>query len=48
MQFQAFSHLKDKKPNLAAKAYEAGTTMLQQGHAEARRLIAGVRPPRPR
>ena len=45
MQFQAFEHLKDKKPQEAARAYDAGLTMLQQGHYEARRLIAGVRPP---
>ena len=45
MQFQAFDHLKDKKPKQAAKAYDAGLTMLQQGHFETRRLIAGVRPP---
>jgi PAS domain S-box-containing protein len=45
MQFQTFEHLKDKKPRSAAKAYEAAMTMLQQGHFEARRLIAGVRPP---
>jgi len=45
MQLQAFDHLKDKKPNEAANAYHAGLTMLQQGHYEARRLIAGVRPP---
>jgi signal transduction histidine kinase len=45
MQFQTFDHLKDKKPNMTAKAYDAGMTMLQQGHFEARRLIAGVRPP---
>ena len=45
MQFQAFQHLKDRNPKEAAKAYEAGVTMLQQGHFEARRLIAGVRPP---
>ena len=45
MQFQTYAHLKDKKPKLAAKAYDAGMTMLQQGHFEARRLIAGVRPP---
>jgi PAS domain S-box-containing protein len=45
MQFQTFHHLKETKPNEAAKAYEAGMTMLQQGHFEARRLIAGVRPP---
>jgi PAS domain S-box-containing protein len=45
MQFQTFSHLKDRQPQPAAKAYDAGMTMLQQGHFEARRLIAGVRPP---
>ena len=45
MQFQAFDHLKEKNPKEAANAYHAGLTMLQQGHFEARRLIAGVRPP---
>jgi PAS domain S-box-containing protein len=45
MQFQTFAHLKETKPQLAAKAYDAGMTMLQQGHFEARRLISGVRPP---
>ena len=45
MQLQAFDHLKDKTPKDAAKAYDAAVTMLQQGHYEARRLIAGVRPP---
>lgn len=45
MQIQAFAHLKDKNPKEAAKALDAGLTMLQQGHFEARRLIAGVRPP---
>ena len=45
MQFQTFGHMKDKNPKEAAKAYDAGLTMLQQGHFEARRLIAGVRPP---
>ena len=45
MQLQAFSHLKDKNPKDAAKAFDAGLTMLQQGHFEARRLIARVRPP---
>jgi PAS domain S-box-containing protein len=44
MQFQTFDHLKDKKPKLATKAYDGGMTMLQQGHHDARRLIAGVRP----
>jgi PAS domain S-box-containing protein len=45
MQFQTYSHQKKINPKLAAKAYDAGTTMLQQGHFEARRLITGVRPP---
>jgi PAS domain S-box-containing protein len=45
MQFQAYDHLKDTQPKQAANAYAAGLTMLQQGHFEARRLIAGVRPP---
>ncbi len=45
MQLQAFDHLKDKNANDAANAFEAAMTMLQQGHFEARRLIAGVRPP---
>jgi signal transduction histidine kinase len=45
MQIQAFAHLKDKKPKEAAKALDAAMTMLQQAHFEARRLIAGVRPP---
>jgi PAS domain S-box-containing protein len=45
MQIQAFAHLKDRNPKEAAKAYDAGLTMLQQGHCETRRLIAGVRPP---
>jgi PAS domain S-box-containing protein len=45
MQFQTYSHQKEERPALAAKAFDAGFTMLQQGHVEARRLIAGVRPP---
>ena len=45
MQFQTFHHLKESKPKLAVKAFDAGMTMLQQSHYEARRLIAGVRPP---
>jgi two-component system sensor histidine kinase UhpB len=45
MQFDTFSHLKEKQPGLALKAYDAGMTMLRQGHFEARRLISGVRPP---
>jgi two-component system, NarL family, sensor histidine kinase UhpB len=45
MQFQTYSHQKESNPKLATKTYEAGMTMLQQGHFESRRLIAGVRPP---
>lgn len=45
MQFEVFDHLKKLKPRLAAKAYHAAMRMLRQGHFEARRLIAGVRPP---
>ncbi len=45
MQLQTFARLKQSKPKEAARAYEAGLTILRQGHAEARRLIGGVRPP---
>jgi PAS domain S-box-containing protein len=45
MQFDTFEHLKEMKPRDAVRAFEAGMTMLRQGHFEARRLIAGVRPP---
>jgi PAS domain S-box-containing protein len=45
MQFQAFSYLKDLKPADAARAFDAGVTMLEQSHFEVRRLISGVRPP---
>jgi PAS domain S-box-containing protein len=45
MQFQIFDHLKDKNRKEASKAYDAGSTMLRQSLFEARRLIAGVRPP---
>jgi PAS domain S-box-containing protein len=45
MQFETCSYLRDAKPDDAARAYEAGLTMLRQGHLEARRLISGVRSP---
>jgi PAS domain S-box-containing protein len=45
MQFQTYSCQKETNPKLAAKAYDAGMTMLQQGYVESRRLISGVRPP---
>ncbi len=44
MQLQAYEHLKDTDPDGAAKALDAGMTMLRRGHFEARRLISGVRP----
>jgi PAS domain S-box-containing protein len=45
MQFETYVYQKDKQPRLAAEAFDAGMTMLRQGHFEARRLISGVRPP---
>jgi signal transduction histidine kinase len=45
MQFEVFAHLKDTQAEQAADAFRAGVVMLRQGHFEARRLIAGVRPP---
>jgi PAS domain S-box-containing protein len=45
MQFETFAHQKEREPRLASDAFEAGMTMLRQGHFEARRLISGVRPP---
>ena len=45
MQFDTFSHLRDKTPKEANKTYDVGMSMLRQSHAEARRLISGVRPP---
>ncbi len=45
MQFDVYRHLKETRPKDAAKAYDAGVTMLRQGHFEARRLISGLRPP---
>ena len=45
MQFEVFAHLKGSRAAEAEDAFAAGMTMLRQGHFEARRLIAGVRPP---
>ncbi len=45
MQFQIYAHTRQANPQDAAKAFDAGMTMLQQSHIEARRLISGVRPP---
>lgn len=45
MQFQTYAFSKAAQPDQAVKAFEAGMTMLQHGHNEARRLISGLRPP---
>lgn len=45
MQFDVYKHSLEKTPNEAEKAYDIAASLLQQGHFEARRLIAGVRPP---
>jgi PAS domain S-box-containing protein len=45
MQFHVYEQFKDTKPDEAKQAYEGGMMLLRQGHAEARRLISGVRPP---
>ncbi len=45
MQFQIYAHARQANPKDAAKAFDSAMTMLQQSHAEARRLISGVRPP---
>jgi PAS domain S-box-containing protein len=44
MQFEVYNHLKETRPKEAARAYNAGITLLRQGHLDARRLISGVRP----
>lgn len=45
MQLQTYEHLRGQSLEDAKTAYDAGTQMLRQAHAEARRLISGVRPP---
>ena len=45
MQFDVYDRDKTARPAAAANAFRAGMTMLRQGHAEARRLVSGVRPP---
>jgi PAS domain S-box-containing protein len=45
MQLQMSDHLRDETPEEAAKAFAAGTSMVRESLAEARRLISGVRPP---
>jgi PAS domain S-box-containing protein len=45
MQFQAYICQEKASSEDAFMAFNAGMKLLQQGHIEARRLIAGVRPP---
>ncbi len=45
MQFECHDHLKQQNPSEAATAFATGLMLLRQSHAEARRLIGGVRPP---
>jgi signal transduction histidine kinase len=45
MQYQAYEHLSEEQPEKAKMAFAMGDEMLQMAHAEARRLISGVRPP---
>ncbi|HYW80226.1 MAG TPA: PAS domain S-box protein, partial [Thermoguttaceae bacterium] len=45
MQFQAFDNLKISDECQAKTAYDTGIELVKRAHAEARRLISGVRPP---
>jgi PAS domain S-box-containing protein len=45
MQFEAYLHLLPEKPREAKKAFGKAMELIHQAHFEARRLIAGVRPP---
>lgn len=45
MQFESYHARKESDTAGALAAFQAGMSMLRQSHAEARRLIAGVRPP---
>ncbi len=45
MQFQSFESLRVQQPQAAAGSYERGIELLRDSLNEARRLIAGVRPP---
>lgn len=45
MQFDVYCHLMELNPKDAIQVYEGAMTLLRQSHFEARRLIAGVRPP---
>jgi signal transduction histidine kinase len=43
--FECYDYLIKQNPSEAAKAYATGLTLVREAHAEARRLISGVRPP---
>jgi len=45
LQFQSFEFQRDRNPERAHEAFEAGLAALRQAHFEARRLIGRVRPP---
>jgi signal transduction histidine kinase len=45
MHFECHDRLRGQNPGEAAKAFTTGLMLLRQSHAEARRLISGVRPP---
>jgi PAS domain S-box-containing protein len=45
MQFEAYRHRLKRNPATAEQVFEVALSLLRQGHFEARRLIAGVRPP---
>ena len=45
MQLENCGHLLQEHPDKAHAAFDAGMQMVRKAHAEARRLISGVRPP---
>jgi signal transduction histidine kinase len=45
MQFEAFGHLQSGNPQQASDCFSAGLHLLKESVSEARRLIAGLRPP---
>ncbi|NLF72714.1 MAG: PAS domain S-box protein [Candidatus Anammoximicrobium sp.] len=45
LQLQSFEYQRDRNPERAQEAFEAGLAALRQAHFEARRLIGRVRPP---
>jgi signal transduction histidine kinase len=45
MHLDVYKHLREKNPGESAQVFDVAVSLLRQGHFEARRLIAGVRPP---